>query len=145
MHPLQTHAQLLKDTPGRGVASEMPAFDAVEAEFSEAIPNDGSRCLGRKAVSPVRHPNPIADLSVPVRQRQAKVDRPHKLARWSCCADGKREVLAALPRVGVRRDPLRAAPGWIRMRNRQCGIGDLTRTGELLNTGCVRSPEWSEQ
>jgi len=145
MHALQAHAQFLENAPRGRIASKMPTFDAVETKFSEAISNDGSRGLGRKAVSPARNGNPIADLSVPVRQRQAKVDCADKLARRSCCADGKCEVLATLPGVGVRRDPLRAAPSWIGMRNRQCGIGDLTHTGQLLDTDSVRSPEWSEQ
>lgn len=144
MRALALHAQLLHDTSRGRIASEVTSLNTMEPKLAERVVDERTSRFGSKSLSPIGDAYPVSKFSVRMRQRQAKADGTEQLAGWRVLADGQHEVLAALPGVRMRADPLRATVGRIGVWNRQRRIRDLTNASQPLDYRAIADSELAE-
>jgi len=140
---LTPHPKLLNNAAGSRVQGDVPGLNAVEIVDLKSVLEDSSRGLGAVALPPIRHPNPVADLSAMVLFGDMQTYRSNQeVVRFS--GNGKGCRCPSLEGFRVPLDPTFCHAVFIGMGDIGRHLGDLPIPGEFLNPGCIFQAEGSE-
>jgi hypothetical protein len=132
---LTLHPDLLEHAPRGGVVLEVAGVNTIEAQLLEAETENRLSGLRGQASAPVRLPDPVAHLCLPILLIQLQADRSDQLSGservigWcveiSAQLDREHNGLAARSSLGLGADPCLRQPFLVRVRDIRRGRRDL--------------------